>query len=778
MKNAATEGKSAAAHNGSSTEPKAAIAARLSQAQEEDAKENQIRVALEVARELWKLTPLICVTAIVPDGYTDTHTFDASQEEELAKWLRNFSGVKNIYVMVNRPRRVLEKKATKDDVSHANAFYADVDPEDGADPVAEDARMLGVLQSATPPPSIIHKSGSGYQAWWLLREAFPLDTPAAVKAYESRNGEIARKYGGDKVGSCEHLLRLPGPPNLPNRVKRAKGRGITQTAVVKADWGLRYELTDFQPLAATSTGAHQGDDAWNAPVEIGTLEPVDLSTLSIKDEFRELITTGNRADKAYGSRSEALFAALCELVRVGCANETMASIILDASNGISASVLDKRDPRKYAARQIGRARAFAEDFTRDTKGEVHPSQDNIRKAVRRLGVELAYNEFARRTLVSGLPGFPPELGDPAANRLWLQIERQFGFRPAQKYFNTVVEDWSRSNAYHPVLDYLASLRWDGTPRLDSWLVQYGGAEDSEYTRAVGSITLIAAVRRVRTPGCKFDELLILQGPQGTNKSSCLQVLAVLPEWFSDSLALTADSKRVIESLDGRWIVEVAELSGMRRGEIEHVKALTSRGTDRARMSYDRFTDAVPRQCVIIGTTNGEKFLRDTTGNRRFWPVRVKAFDLEKLRHDRDQLWAEAAAREAKGDSIRLDPSLYEAAGEQQQQRQVDDPMYERLHDLLGDSTGRITAEDVWTLVGIPPGQRKQDHNALLGEAMKRLGWEKPAAGIRVGGPGPVNGYRKGTPVEHKQRLTVHTDSNGRATIQIGGAGVRDEGSPF
>src|SRR3546814_13105326 len=150
-------------------------------------------------------------------------------------------------------------------------------------------------------------------------------------------------------------------------------------------------------------------------------------------------------------------------------------------------------------------------------------------------------------------------------------------------------------------------------------------------------------------------MLVLESKQVRNKSAALRVLATRDEWFIDELPLNAESKVVIERLAGRWIAEAAELKGMRKGEVEHLKGFLSRQNDTARMSYARLPVIVPRQCVIFGTTNSERYLRDLTGNRRFWPVRVDGFDLPRLRADVDQLWAAAATREARGARIRLAP---------------------------------------------------------------------------------------------------------------------------
>jgi predicted P-loop ATPase len=230
------------------------------------------------------------------------------------------------------------------------------------------------------------------------------------------------------------------------------------------------------------------------------------------------------------------------------------------------------------------------------------------------------------------------------------------------------------------------------------------------------------VRRVRKPGCKFDEMVVLESEQGTNKSSALRILAVNDDWFHDDVPLNADGKRVMEALAGRWIVEAAELNGMRKGEVEHLKAFLSRTHDRARMSYDRYPTEGKRQCVIVGTTNSGSYLRDSTGNRRFWPVTIKQFNTNALRRDRDQLWAEAATREAQGASIRLDRSLWAAAGSEQALRRIADPWEEIVAEHLDVKEGKLTVADAWKIVGVGEAHRNQEHNRRLGDAMKKAGW--------------------------------------------------------
>jgi predicted P-loop ATPase len=285
-------------------------------------------------------------------------------------------------------------------------------------------------------------------------------------------------------------------------------------------------------------------------------------------------------------------------------------------------------------------------------GIPYKTQDNIRIALVKLGVTLRYDEFADRILLNGLPGFGPLMEDAAFYRIWLLMDKRFKLHVSKDFSHTVISDTARLNKFHPVREYLDAQVWDGVPRIDTWLTTYGGVENTEYSRAVGALVLVAGVRRVRQPGCKFDEMLIIEHQvQGTDKSSGLAVLAVNEDWFSDYLPLNIDGKQVIEALRGRWIIEAGELSGMRRTDIGHLKSLLSRQIDRSRLAFGCIVCNVPRQCIIIGTTNDQEYLRDTTGNRRFWPVRCKGFDIEALKRDRDQLWAEAAARESRGSAF-------------------------------------------------------------------------------------------------------------------------------
>jgi len=740
-----------------------------------------------------------------------------------------------------------------------------------------------------------------------------------------------------------------------------------------------------------------------------------------------------------------------------------------------------------------------EEFTRDEDGKITSSQDNVDLALRKLGVRLRFDEFAQHEIIDGLAGFGPRLDDSAVNRLRFTIDSQFGFLVSKVLFFDLVSDRARLHRFHPVRRYLDGLKWDGDNRLDRWLIDYAGAKDTPYVRAVSRIVLVAAVRRARRPGVKYDEMLILESEQGTDKclkrgtrllmhdgssrtvedvrvgdllmgpdsrprrvlettrgvgplrkicptkgaewvcndkhvltvalhtregyhdapvtdftehkwgtrhapsnkyamlvrasevqfpqcevpiepyllglwlgdgtcskpeitnpepeihaycasvaskygvefklkdynggrcptvvltgrpqqyhrgnpqplfavfkrclvddekriprdylvndaearlamlaglldtdghldrcgifnittkwdglrddilflarslgfaayattairtiksigfsglyhtitisghldriptkvarkkalprrqvkdvlrtgfrieddgigeffgfeldgdgrflledftithnSSALRILAVDDDWFSDDLPLNNDTKRFMEATGSKWIVEAGELKGMSRADVTSLKACLSRQTDEARMSYDRKPTVQARQFVIIGTTNEtDGYLRDPSGNRRFWPIRIKRFDVEQLRRDRDQLWAEAVVAEVAGESIRLDPSLYEeAALEQDARTRNEDPLVDQLSRSLGNVTGKLRIADAYLAAGIEPGKATQDQMLRVGQAIRELGWER--ARRRIAGE-RCYAYVRGDEIERDVELWVEVD---------------------
>ncbi len=418
-------------------------------------------------------------------------------------------------------------------------------------------------------------------------------------------------------------------------------------------------------------------------------------------------------------------------------------------------------PRDGGGGGGGDAGSDEADFLRDKAGHPYNNQWNIEVAIRKLRVQLRFDEFSGDEIIEGLTGYGPRFDDPATINLRLKIDTTFHFLPGRELFRDVTSNIARRNRFHPVRDYLGSLAWDQEPRIERWLIDYGGAPDTPYVRAVSRIVLVAACRRIRQPGAKYDEMLILESPQGTNKSSALRALAFNDDWFTDDLPLGSDTRRFIEATAGKWIVEAGELKGMGRGDVAALKACLSRQRDEARAAYGHKNTRVARQFVPIGTTNEtEGYLRDATGNRRFWPVPVQRFDLDRLRADRDQIWAEASEAEALGESIRLDPRLYEAASLEQEARLTgDDPIIDVLHRALGARTGKLRVSDAYLICGIEPGKANQDQITRFGRAIRELGWERQRR--RFDGSLQY-AYVKGTSTEREVELIVEYDAHMRS----------------
>lgn len=294
---------------------------------------------------------------------------------------------------------------------------------------------------------------------------------------------------------------------------------------------------------------------------------------------------------------------------------------------------------------------------------------------------------------------------------------------------------------HPVRQWLDGLVWDGRPRLQSLLSDFlicmasdneltgdavqraeAQARDAPYLAEVGKCTLLSAVARAYRPGCKVDHVTVFKGKQGILKSTAIAALCPEPRWFTDEIS-DLGTKDSAQDLLGKWIVELAELAATRKADREKLKAFITRSVDHYRPSYGRRSQDFPRQCVFIGTTNADTFLVDETGNRRFWPVTVLEVDLEAIRRDRDQLWAEAVVLFKGGVQWWLDPEIEKRAAEVQAAHVVRDPWHE---DVVRWATGKyeIKIEEALAHLGVETAKRTQRDQNRVSAILKSENWRR------------------------------------------------------
>lgn len=312
-----------------------------------------------------------------------------------------------------------------------------------------------------------------------------------------------------------------------------------------------------------------------------------------------------------------------------------------------------------------------------------------------------------------------------AGELVVWLAREYGVAMSTAVIADAIDTVASRCEVDPVERWLSSLHWDGVPRVDGWLVRYLHAEDSQYTRAVGTAWLVSAVARTYDPGCQADYVMVIEGKQGIKKSSILECLAS-KEWYADiSVSGVKDS---ILAVHGPWICEWSELSGMTRSEVEIVKSFISRRVDHVRLPYGRYTEDLPRRCVFAGTTNDDHWHSDTTGARRFWPIASPGCDVSGLATVREQLWAEAVHLYEHGSRWWLDDESEEIAGQVQEERYEGDAWEEIIGHAVSHGTlmgrDRVTLADLLDVLSLPSSAMTTGTGRRVSRIMSRLRWQK------------------------------------------------------
>lgn len=369
-------------------------------------------------------------------------------------------------------------------------------------------------------------------------------------------------------------------------------------------------------------------------------------------------------------------------------------------------------------------------------GEPRPILDNVCLAIEfdaRLRHLLAFDEFAQRVVITRPPPWVKANGhwderqwsDGDSTSLCRFLQRH-GLICATGLVYEAVTNVAFNNKFHPVRDYLERLAWDGKSRIDKWLTYYLGAEVTEFNGAIGVYWLISAVARIFDPGCQVDCALFLVGDQGGGKSTTFKILG--GEWFSDDIGELGSKDSQMQML-GKWIFELADLEQFARSDIRRIKAFMSRRIDHFRPPYGRAPVDNKRQCIFGGTTNEDEFLRDPTGDRRFWPVRVATVDLNSLSHDRDQIWAEATTRYRAGEKWHLrDDGLIAKAKvvqEEHYQRDAWDDILDKYFNRKVVPITNITVSDLLAdAIELPKDKWSRLEQMRVASYLKKNGWRR------------------------------------------------------
>jgi predicted P-loop ATPase len=367
----------------------------------------------------------------------------------------------------------------------------------------------------------------------------------------------------------------------------------------------------------------------------------------------------------------------------------------------------------------------------DSRGNFMPILANVvimLEREKRLAGALAFDEMQRMAMFVnpfGDDATPVPLTDSDVVKIQQYIQHRGIPRIGKEVVHDAAELCARERSFHPVREYLTGLKWDGMPRLDKWVTTYLGAGDTPYAGAVGRMFLISMVARIFRPGCKSDYMLVLEGAQGAAKSTACSILS--GGWFSDALP-EIGSKDAQQHLRGKWLIEVAEMHAMNKADTTLLKSYITRTTEQYRPAYGRLEVHEPRQCVFIGTTNKEVYLRDETGGRRFWPVRCGNIDLLGLTRARDQLFAEAVHLYHAGEQWWPERDFErEYIQPHQKQRYEADAWEQPIVEWLAGRFDVTVGEVASQALQIDKGRLGTTEQRRIAAVLENLGWERGKA---------------------------------------------------
>ncbi|WP_298426222.1 VapE domain-containing protein [Rhodoblastus sp.] len=685
------------------------------------------------------------------------------------------------------------KGRTKDSIVRVRALFIDMD-----DPRAAGAALEVIRQAGLDPTMLVGSSAGRFHAYFVTNDV-------GVHEFEQLQKSLAVRFGSDPtIKDLPRVMRLPGTLHLkggPRLVRlHAKNNPPTWTkaqiaAAFRLDEAGASSVVPF-PLPARATSEIVGGDELGAGIERGfwdrlpdderdralaeLLAALQDWALGARDLWIKGLMAASRSNapnardiarewsKPYPHFDPAEFEKQWDSLGPGGPGQVSVATLIKAAAD--------RDPdliAKWRAVADGSSAAAVRE-----PGEILPPE-NVRKTkyaralelLDRLGVVARRDTFRDMVVVGNTDGadiLAPDhcgpLNDGALVFLRRKILERFKFDPDGTPLYDAIRAIAEEHRYNSVAVWLDGLTWDGKPRLRQWFPQIAGAPASALHEAIGMRIILAMAARARFPGTKFDICLVLEGDQGSGKSSLAKMLAAGPGegYFCDAPGLIGmDEKERAGLLAGKWIVELGELSGMNRRDVESVKAFMSQSSDKYRRPYAREPVDQPRTCILIGTTNSGEYLEDVTGNRRFLPVHCGKIELRAFEAIRDQLFAEAdhilagmvalgrkaglkveaggALPDRLAEKINLPSELWAAAAEAAEDRRASDLMEELLPDVVAGlektadtlpdgrkviASKRVLQAMVGALGHAPSPKR-------LSALMLRLGWR--GGKFRVGG---------------------------------------------
>lgn len=539
---------------------------------------------------------------------------------------------------------------------------------------------LAVAAGSTDPDARARDAGDAWRydhpaGWSRLKEMLPAAALAKLERLVPDLLDAKRREEAREIAL--QAMRSKRPPTIPP--------AAANDVVLAPETASREDMVK---LAASLSGKKRSDDEQRRGKALK--RAMNGGSLADDAPTAHAIAMGLAADIARTFPSHA--------VDWGLFASSFNRSEIDPADFQSRVLSEQETARAHSARErLVRERRRAAGLALDAEGQPRNCMSNVMAILESDGTwdgVLGYDLLAYRTAILKPPPFPVKAESNAWHDTYTTLLRRwimqnYEFEASKEATDAAVDAVSQQRSFHPVRDYLLALAWDGTPRIDRFWSAYLDAPNDEWHTCIGAKFLIGCVARAmqvrgernKFEAVKLDTCPVLEGAQGIKKSTAIRVLAGGDEFFSDT-HLPIGNKDAIQQLDGIWIYEVADMSGISKASIESVKAFLSSKVDNIRRSYATRSQKEPRQSAFTATTNDEAYLTDTTGNRRFWPVKCGAIDVEGIRRDRDQLWAEAVSRFQAGERWWLEGDEHTLARVEQAERLQEDPWIETVAKWL------------------------------------------------------------------------------------------------